>query len=325
MRSYRWNGREAFFLYNVFIVNNFTMPFYNCRDTRKTSLDEMKFNLDSVVSDIVNNTGGRKDLFRGFLDSQCVTFDESELNTPVRIRKYMSEIYSKTTIGNEELSSLFQDERARRYTFASILVAIRSDFRSSQDEIFGGAFFNDVKNGSFQDGLECCISKSDPVKYIERCADIGVFPKTTFLSHLTRWNSIEHDYKMINWVVRNDDKVEWAWGYLIRKYLNGKEPGWITLSGKSMTDFKKNCSNALILFYDLLRDSVIKEALMTNLSRACTKKRVSEKQTDHKSSSYLLSNKVKQRLSALAEIDNKKLNKFIEDLINAEYDSRMRR
>lgn len=325
MSSYSWSGREAFFLYNALIVNEFVFPFTKCRDAIRISLDEMRIELDMLASNIARDTRGRRILFRELMHSQCIEFDEVELNTPSRIRKFMLAFYKKVVIDGKMLSLLLKDKRARRYTFASIRASIKSNEQPSHNEIFGGSFFNDVRNGSFQDELDSRLSKADLTKYIERCADIGVFPKTTFSAHLARWKIVERDYKMIDWVSRNDDKVVWAWGYLERKYLEGNKPEWISLGGKSSVDLKGIHSDALILFYDLLQSDLIKESLMTNLSRACAKKRFLEKQEDRKPSSYLLSTKVKQRLSALAEIDNKKLNKVVEDLINTEYDRRMRR
>ncbi|MEG0007338.1 MAG: hypothetical protein RR721_08425 [Aeromonas sp.] len=325
MSSYKWSDREAFYLYNALIHNEFIYPFKKCKDTRRLSLSEMKLKLDSLVYDIASDTRGGKRLFSEFMRFQCVEFDETGINTPSYVKGLMSKIYKKVAASSKDLSLLLKDKRARRYTFASMRAAIQSYEQPSHDEIFGGAFFNDVRNGSFQEDLDSCLSKADLTTYVERCADIGVFPNTTFLSHIARWKIVERDYKMIDWVSRNDDKVVWAWGYLERKYLEGEKPEWISLGGKSSADLKGIHSDALVLFYDLLQSDLIKESLMTNLSRACAKKRFLEKQEDRKPSSYLLSNKVKQRLSALAEIDNKKLNKVIEDLINAEYDRRMRR
>lgn len=325
MSSYKWSDREAFYLYNALIYNEFTYPFKRCKDTRRLSLSEMKSELDSLVYDITSDTRGQKKLFIKLMHSQCMEFDEAGLDIPSCVKGFMSQIYKKVVASTKDLSLLLKDKRARRYTFASMLVAIKSYEQSSQNQIFGGAFFNDVRNGSFRDDLESHLSKADIITYIERCADIEVFHKATFSAHLARWKIVERDYKMIDWVSRNDDKVVWAWGYLERKYLEGNKPEWISLGGKSSADLKGIHSDALVLFYDLLQNDVIKESLMTNLSRACAKKRYLEKQEDRKPSSYLLSAKAKKRLAALAEIDNKKLNSVIEDLINAEYDRRMRR
>ncbi|MNF23057.1 hypothetical protein [Aeromonas media] len=325
MSGYSWSGREAFFLYNALIVNEFIFPFIRCKDAIRISLDEMRAALDILVSNIARDTHGGRVLFRELMHSQCIEFDEVELSTPSRIRKFMLAFYNKVVIDGKIMSLLLKDKRARRYTFASMRAAIKSNEQPPHNEIFGGAFFNDVKNGSFRDDLDSRLSKAELTKYIERCADIGVFPKATFSAHLVRWKIVERDYKMIDWVRRNDDKVVWAWGYLERKYLEGKKPEWISLGGKSSDDLNGIHSDALVLFYDLLQNDLIKESLMANLSRACAKKRFLEKQKDRTPSSYLLSTKVKQRLSALAEIDNKKFNKVIEDLINAEYDRRMRR
>ncbi|HHQ4756817.1 TPA: hypothetical protein ACSP2Z_001620 [Aeromonas hydrophila] len=325
MSRYKWSDREAFYLYNALITNEFASPFKESRVTRRVSLSEMKLELDTLVYNIASDTHGLRGLFIKFMYSQCMEFEEAGLNIPSYVKDFMSRIYKKVAANSKDLSLLLKDKRARRYTFASMRVAIQSHEKPSHNEIFGGAFFNDVRNGSFRDDLDSCLSKADLITYIERCADIGIFPKNTFSAHLARWKIVERDYKMIDWVSRNDDKVVWAWGYLERKYLEGNKPEWISLGGKSSVDLTGIHSDALVLFYDLLQSDLIKESLMTNLSRACAKKRFLEKQEDRKPSSYLLSTKVKKRLSALAEIDNKKLNVFIEDLINAEYDRRMRR
>ncbi|PTT44470.1 hypothetical protein DBR09_19135 [Aeromonas sp. HMWF016] len=285
----------------------------------------MRSELDSLVYDITSDTRGQKKLFIDLMHSQCMDFDEAGLDIPSCVKGFMSQIYKKMVTSSKDLSLLLKDKRARRYTFASMRVAIKSYEQSSHNQIFGGAFFNDVRSGSFRDDLDSCLSKADLVTYIERCADIEVFPKATFSTHLARWKVVERDYKMIDWVSRNDDKVVWAWGYLERKYLEGNKPEWISLGGKSSADLKGIHSDALVLFYDLLQSDLIKESLMTNLSRACAKKRYLEKQEERKPSSYLLSTKAKKKLSALAEVDNKNLNNVIEDLINAEYDRRMRR
>lgn len=325
MSSYKWSNREAFYLYNALIHNEFTYPLKRCKDTRRLSLSEMRSELDSLVYDIISDTHGQKKLFIKLMHSQCMEFDEAGLDIPSCVKGFMSQIYKKVVASSKDLSLLLKDERARRYTFASMRVAIKSYEQSSHNQIFGGAFFNDVRSGSFRDDLDSCLSKADLVTYIERCADIEVFPKATFSTHLARWKVVERDYKMIDWVSRNDDKVVWAWGYLERKYLEGNKPEWISLGGKSSADLKGIHSDALVLLYDLLQSDLIKESLMTNLSRACAKKRYLEKQEERKPSSYLLSTKAKKKLSALAEVDNKNLNNVIEDLINAEYDRRMRR
>lgn len=325
MSSYKWSDREAFYLYNALLHNDFVYPFKENKVTRSISFCEMKLKLDALVYDIVSDADGRKGLFSQFMYSQCMEFDNAGLNIPSCVKGFMSQIYKKVAASSKELSLLLKDKRARRYTFASMRVAIQSYEQSLRNQIFGGAFFNDVRNGSFRDDLDIRLSKADLITYIERCADIDVFPKATFSAHLARWKIVERDYKMIDWVSRNDDKVVWAWGYLERKYLEGNKPEWISLGGKSSADLKGIHSDALVLFYDLLQSDLIKESLMTNLSRACAKKRYLEKQEDRKPSSYLLSTKAKKRLSALADIDNKKINSVIEDLINAEYDRRMRR
>lgn len=325
MSSYKWSDREAFYLYNALLHNEFIYPFKENQVTRRVSLSEMKLSLENLVYDIASDTLGRKGLFSQFMHSQCMEFDEAGLNIPSCVKGFMSQIYKNVAASSKDLSLMLKDKRARRYTFASMRVAIQSYDKSHHNQIFGGAFFNDVRNGSFRDDLESRLSKADIITYVERCADIEVFPKATFLAHLARWKIVERDYKMIDWVSRNDDKVVWAWGYLERKYLEGNKPEWISLGGKSSADLKGIHSDALVLFYDLLQNDVIKESLMTNLSRACAKKRYLEKQEDRKPSSYLLSAKAKKRLAALADIDNKKLNSVIEDLINAEYDRRMRR
>ena len=151
MSSYKWSEREAFYLYNALIVNEFVFPFGKCRDTRVVSLSDMKSELDVLVSNIVSDTRGLKHLFRDLMFSQCIEVDEAGLNIPSSIRRLMSALYNKVVASSKDLSLLLKDKRARRYTFASMRVAIQSYVQPSHNEIFGGAFFNDVRNGSFQD------------------------------------------------------------------------------------------------------------------------------------------------------------------------------
>ncbi|WP_265420801.1 hypothetical protein [Aeromonas salmonicida] len=151
MSSYKWNEREAFYLYNALIVNEFVFPFVKCRDTRVVSLIDMKSELDVLVSNIVSDTRGLKGLFSKLMRSQCMEFDEAGLDTPSSVKAYMSALYNKVVASSKDLSLLLKDKRARRYTFASMRVAIHSYDQPSCNEIFGGAFFSDVRNGLFRD------------------------------------------------------------------------------------------------------------------------------------------------------------------------------
>ncbi|MCR6741078.1 hypothetical protein NVV56_19510 [Aeromonas dhakensis] len=314
MSSYRWGDREAFFLYNLCVVNKFNIKFSRCVDIIKKPLMRMKIELDNVVIEISENDIEQRRLFKELLDSLLIDFRSGSLDTAANIRKYMLMIYSGATIDSKVMAPLYQDERARLYTFASLRIACDDDGLQRFD-YFGGAFLDDAQKGLFNYDIEMSLSKADQAKYIERCADMQVCNRNTFLSHLKKREETLRDLKMVRWVINNEDKIVWAWFYLIRNRLNGVDPGWIVYDGKSESKLKKQCGDALMVFYDLLRNKTTKDYIIKTLSSACSKKRHSDKSKKRTSLHYPLCRQAERMLEALAIMDNKAPYQVIEDLI----------
>ncbi|MCW0504765.1 hypothetical protein [Aeromonas piscicola] len=313
MNNHKWDDREVFFLYNLCVVNKFNLEFLRCFDTTKKTLMCMNIELDNTISGIVENQGGLKVAFKNLLDSLLIDCSDGSLDAPGGVIRYMLTIYSRATIESKVMDLLHQEKRARLYTFASLTLA--RDDGTQRLGLFGGAFFKDAQHGLFNYELESRLSKADYAKYIERCADVGVCNKNTFLSHLENWEEVRRDFRMVRWVIRNEDQIELAWGHLIRAYLGGIDPGWIIYDGKSAKKIKEQYADALVVFYDLLANKITKDALMKAISNVCAKKRYREKNKKITLLHYPLCRQAEEMLEILAKVDNKEQFQVIEDLI----------
>ncbi|MFM5840897.1 hypothetical protein ACET68_20760 [Aeromonas rivipollensis] len=129
------------------------------------------------------------------------------------------------------------------------------------------------------------------------------------------WNKIKNKSKMADWLNKNDNMVDWAWTYTLKKFLNFDTPAWVDLSNSKNEEKEKN---ALITLYDMLsvKDQTL---LMASLSRSGAVQKHRINSNNRKSMSIPLSDEHKDMLKQIARDSNRKIYQVVEEMIDKAY------
>lgn len=130
------------------------------------------------------------------------------------------------------------------------------------------------------------------------------------------WQNIRFDETIVNWLELNTpSQWTWAWSYLQNITQRPLELAWIPHS-----DAEKKA--AVIATIDL-SDNVDRKALIIDkMKKAWSQKKFREKSSGKKPYSISMTLNTKQKLNALAEDKNMKINEMIEYLVRSEYNKR---
>ncbi|GGN28906.1 MULTISPECIES: hypothetical protein [Marinomonas] len=132
----------------------------------------------------------------------------------------------------------------------------------------------------------------------------------------TKWQSIRFNETIVQWLEDNNPaQWAWAWSYLQNITQRPLEQAWIPTSN---TEKKA----AVIATIDL-SDNVDRKALVIDkMKKAWSQKKFREKSSGKKPYSISMTLNTKQKLNALAEEKNMKINEMIEYLVRNEYKRR---
>ncbi|MBD5770730.1 hypothetical protein [Marinomonas colpomeniae] len=167
---------------------------------------------------------------------------------------------------------------------------------------------------------------TDRDSVLERHADIiGAFydgeadieTQQSILEHLkAKWQDVRLNETIVNWMEDNNPKHwVWAWSYLQNITQRPLEQAWIPSS-----DAEKKA--AVIATIDL-SDNVDRKALVIDkMKKAWSQKKFREKSSGKKPYSISMTLNTKQKLNALAEEKDMKINEMIEFLVRSEYKKR---
>lgn len=131
-----------------------------------------------------------------------------------------------------------------------------------------------------------------------------------------KWQDVRSNETIVNWLEENNPKHwAWAWTYLQNITQRPLEQAWIPSS-----DTEKKA--AVIATIDL-SDNVDRSALIIDkMKKAWSQKKFREKSSGKKPYSISMTLNTKQKLNALAEEKDMKINEMIEFLVNNEYKKR---
>ncbi|WP_111637198.1 hypothetical protein [Marinomonas shanghaiensis] len=131
-----------------------------------------------------------------------------------------------------------------------------------------------------------------------------------------KWQSIRFNETIVHWFEENNpSQWAWAWSYLQNITQRPLEQAWIPTSNAE----KKA---AVIATIDL-SDNVDRKALVIDkMKKAWSQKKFREKSSGKKPYSISMTLNTKQKLNALAEEKNMKINEMVEYLVRNEYKKR---
>ncbi|MGO2234905.1 hypothetical protein B6N13_05850 [Marinomonas sp. UCMA 3892] len=131
-----------------------------------------------------------------------------------------------------------------------------------------------------------------------------------------KWQEIRLNEIIVNWLeVNNPSQWAWAWSYLQNITQRPLKQAWIPT-----TEAEKKA--AVIATIDL-SDNVDRKALIIDkMKKAWSQKKFREKSSGKKPYSISMTLNTKQKLNALAEEKNMKINEMVEYLVRNEYKKR---
>ncbi|NVK72363.1 MAG: hypothetical protein HWE24_02695 [Oceanospirillaceae bacterium] len=131
-----------------------------------------------------------------------------------------------------------------------------------------------------------------------------------------KWQDIRFNETLVNWLEDNNPaQWMWAWSYLQNITQRPLENAWIPT-----TAVEKKA--AVIATIDL-SDNVDRKALIIDkMKKAWSQKKFREKSSGKKPYSISMTLNTKQKLNALAEENNMKINEMVEYLVRNEYKKR---
>ena len=131
-----------------------------------------------------------------------------------------------------------------------------------------------------------------------------------------KWQEIRFNETIVNWLEENNpSQWTWAWSYLQNITQRPLEQAWIPTS-----EAEKKA--AVIATIDL-SDNVDRKALIIDkMKKAWSQKKFREKSSGRKPYSISMTLNTKQKLNALAEEKNMKINEMVEYLVRNEYKKR---
>lgn len=131
-----------------------------------------------------------------------------------------------------------------------------------------------------------------------------------------KWQSIRFDETILNWLEpSNSSQWAWAWSYLQNITQRPLEQAWVPTS-----DTEKR---AVVIATIDLSDNVDRKALVIDkMKKAWSQKKFREKTSGRKPYSISMTLNTKQKLNALAEERNMKINEMVEYLVRSEYNKR---
>ncbi|QRV22439.1 hypothetical protein [Marinomonas foliarum] len=131
-----------------------------------------------------------------------------------------------------------------------------------------------------------------------------------------KWQEIQTNNTLINWLEENNPaQWHWAWSYLQNITQRPLEQAWIPTS-----DTEKKA--AVIATIDLSDNVDRKVLIIDKMKKAWSQKKFREKSSGKKPYSISMTLNTKQKLNALAEDRNMKINEMIEYLVRSEYNKR---
>ena len=131
-----------------------------------------------------------------------------------------------------------------------------------------------------------------------------------------KWQDVQSRNTLINWLEENNPtQWRWAWSYLQNITQRPLEPAWVPHS-----DTEKKA--AVIATIDLSDNVDRKELIIDKMKKAWSQKKFREKSSGKKPYSISMTLNTKQKLNALAEEKNMKINEMIEYLVRSEYNKR---
>lgn len=131
-----------------------------------------------------------------------------------------------------------------------------------------------------------------------------------------KWQDIRFNESVVNWLEPNNpSQWAWAWAYLQNISQRPLEQAWMPTS-----DTEKK---AVVIATLDLSDNVDRKALIIDkMKKAWSQKKFREKSSGKKPYSISMTLNTKQKLNALAEERNMKINEMIEYLVRSEYKKR---
>jgi hypothetical protein len=131
-----------------------------------------------------------------------------------------------------------------------------------------------------------------------------------------KWQEIRFNETIVNWLEENNpSQWTWAWSYLQNITQRPLEQAWIPANAIE--------KKAVVIATIDLSDNVDRKALIIDkMKKAWSQKKFREKSSGKKPYSISMTLNTKQKLNALAEEKNMKINEMVEYLVRNEYKKR---
>lgn len=139
------------------------------------------------------------------------------------------------------------------------------------------------------------------------------------------WDKAYRDNRMLNWLDKNDVLCDWAYNYMVERFLTNRLPSWLCVSDMDANILHIKKKEALVNFFDVLSPEH-KEIVLLKMKRsgAQQKNRMKSKlaNSERKKIQLPISDEVKAKLNYLSSRDEKCLYEVIEVLIEDAYEKR---
>lgn len=139
------------------------------------------------------------------------------------------------------------------------------------------------------------------------------------------WGKAYRDNRMLNWLDKNDVLCDWAYNYMVERFLTNRLPSWLCVSDMDANILHVKKKEVFVNFFDVLSPEH-KEIVLLKMKRsgAQQKNRMKSKlaNSERKKIQLPISDEVKAKLNYLSSRDEKCLYEVIEELIEDAYEKR---
>lgn len=342
-----WNikneDRQINFLFNLFMNDREINRIHQREESITGGIEEIARTLDDIIEIITEKDNVIEfDFFIGQLKDRNIDFEIKETIEKIYVKKLMIKIFDDQCISSNYFSWIDPtNDRICNFVYSYILC---STLKDNKLECWQKITTNkNSQNQNTQTSLKLLSSRLDrKIKYIHEklnrtqptstnkskikyiinffdLLDLNLRIKHEILDDIkSKWDNQKNNNQMLEWLIKNELLIPWAWDYTIDNCLSKTIPNWASLTATTDKELIEAKMVALTTLYDLLGDAH-QELFLKRIQDNGSQKKYRDKLSDRKPSSIPLTEKHKCMLKKLAENENQTQYFIIERLIEEAY------
>lgn len=342
-----WNikneDRQINFLFDLFMKDREINRIYQRDESINGGIEEIARTLDQIIEIITekDNPIEFKFLIRE-LEDRNINFKTEETREKAYVKKLMLAIFDDQCISSNYFSWIdLNNDRVCNFVYSYILCSTLKDNKlecwqkittnknsNTQNNSTPIKFLSSIldrKTKYIHEKLNRSQSTStnkNKIKYIITffdLLDLNLIIKHEILDDVkSKWDNQKNNNQMLEWLIKNELIIPWAWDYTLDNCLNKTMPNWASLTATTDMELIEAKKVALTTLYDLL-DEAYQELFLKKIQTNGSQKKYRNKSLDRKPSSIPLTEKHKGMLKKLAENENQTQYFIIERLIEEAY------